>query len=167
MTQRLNIPAAMAFLVTLTTPVVAFAQEDEVQTFVQAIFLPIVTIAFSIAGPILGLLILKGIRSAEKKWNFDLDDKLEAKLLQYVDMGVAYAEEQARKALHERKPPKTGDEKRIMAVEFVAEQLERTGVAEMGADAITKLVESKLNVARPVADADAEKRLNLPRNSNS
>lgn len=126
--------------------------EGDNQSFWQALSANLLEIVVLVATPIILLLVRKLVQVLEDKLGIDVADKHEALMSQLVMKGIAYAHEQGRKALKEGKPPVAGDEKKIMAVEFVADQLERMGATTFAADKLEKLVEAHLNLERDPED---------------
>ena len=147
MTNRISLSSLTTLLI-LAMPSLAFAQDEPTQSFVQSIFVPVLAVVFAILAAVLPLLVRKLIQVLEKKWDFEINDAIENQLDRYIHMGVAYAEEASHKALRAGQPPKSGDEKRILAVEFVTEQMERANVKTLAAESIEKLVEGALNLQR-------------------
>ena len=127
----------------------------EGQEFWQAILAHLLEIVVVIATPIIIVLVRKLIQVIEKKANVDVAERHEALLDEWITKGIAFGHEQGRKALKEGKDPVSGDEKKNAAVDFVAEGLKNTGLTEMGAEALAKLIESKLNVERAPEDTTA------------
>lgn len=124
------------------------------QAFWQAIVAHIVELVVLIATPIIAVLIRKLVRVLEDKTSIDIAERQEALIDGLVNKGIAYAHEQARKALKEGQDPMDGDTKKNAAVDFVAEALTNTGAASLGADALAKLVEAKLNIERAPEDTE-------------
>jgi len=118
------------------------------QSFGQALAVHIIDIVVVIATPLLLLLVRKLVNVLEDKWGWDLQDKHDALIDSWVEKGIAYAQEQAFKALKDGNDPVPGDAKKVLAVEFIADNLE--GVVTLSRDALEKLIEAKLNLKRPV-----------------
>lgn len=124
------------------------------QAFWQAIVAHIVELVVLVATPIIAVLVRKLVRVLEDKTSIDVAERQEALIDSLVNKGIAYAHEQARKALKDGEEPLDGDTKKNAAVDFVADILENTGVVTIGADALSKLVEAKLNIDRAPEDTE-------------
>ena len=124
----------------------------EGQAFWQSIVAHLVEIAVVFATPLLLILARKLIQIIEAKTNVQVAEHYEVMVNEWVGRGIAYAHEQSRKALKADSKPLSGDEKKVAAVDFIAEGLRNTGVVSMGSDALAKLVESKLNMARSATE---------------
>jgi hypothetical protein len=127
----------------------------EGQEFWQAIVAHLLEIVVVIATPLILVLVSKLVKVIEAKANIDVAERHEVMLDEWITKGIAFGHEQGRKALKEGKDPVSGDEKKNAAVDFIAEGLKNTGLAEMGAEALAKLVESKLNVERTPEDTES------------
>lgn len=101
-----------------------------------------------IVTPILLLLAKRVVQIVEQKTGLTAT----AQQIQLIDdavyRGVAYAEEQGRKALklNEDLPP--GELKRQMAVEFALDMVKNHKAAELSRDYLMKLVEAQVNLQR-------------------
>lgn len=102
-----------------------------------------------IVTPVLLVLARKLILLLESKMGIDLAEKQEKFLNDLVLQGIAYAEEQARKALKSGSPAPSPDDKRAMAIEYVYEQMKKNNLAEVAGDLVSKKLEAWLNVSRP------------------
>lgn len=120
----------------------------EQQELWQSIISELIMVVFALATPVLLVLLTKLVRVARDKWGVDVSAAHEQLIMGVVKQGLAYAEEQSRKALKEGKPPKTGDEKKIEAVRFISSKLESLGVVSWGAEKLGELVESALHMKR-------------------
>lgn len=125
------------------------AEAVEGQAFWQAILSHLLEIVVVVATPLILLLVRKLIQVMEDKTALNLSAEQEQLIDTWVGRGIAFAEEQAHKALKEGKAPLPGDEKKNAAVDLVAAGLKSTGIVDLGADALAKLVEAKLNMQRP------------------
>lgn len=101
-----------------------------------------------IATPILLILVKRIVQVIEERTGLSAS----AQQLELVDSavykGIAYAEEQARKALKTDAVAIKGDEKLEMAVDFALKMLKNHDIADMGRDYLTKTVEAHLNLIR-------------------
>jgi len=127
----------------------------EGQEFWQAIVAHVLEIVVVIATPLILVLIHKLIQVIEAKAKIDVAERHEKMIDEWVTKGIAFAHEQGRKALKEGQDPVSGDEKKNAAVDFIADGIKNTGITQLGADALAKLVESKLNVERAPEDTEA------------
>lgn len=120
----------------------------EGQEFWQSIVAHLVEIVVVFATPLLLLLARKLIQIIEAKTSIQVAEHYELMVDEWVGKGIAYAHEQSRKALKAGTKPLASDEKKVAAVDFIAEGLRNTGVVALGSDALARLVESKLSMAR-------------------
>ncbi len=100
-----------------------------------------------IATPIVLILLKKVINVFEVKTGLNVSAQQISMLDEAVRGGIAYAEEQARKAAHLGKPL-DGEAKRNVALDFVVDTLKKNEAGEYGRDYLTKLLEAKLNQTR-------------------
>lgn len=112
----------------------------------------IIPVVLAIITPLLYLLARKLIDIFEKKTNIDVSKEHEAMLEKLIGRGIAYAEEQARKATKTDGEVPDGDSKLEMAIDFISKNAETLGL-DAKADDLAKMVEAKLFEDRP---ADAE-----------
>ena len=107
--------------------------------------------------PIIGT-ILAGVVSAllavaiaymRKKWQLDINDRQRWALEGAASSAIAYAEEQARKALKAKDPTPASNSKLETAIAAFRAEVERQGLPEMGEDAIVRLIESSMEDSRP------------------
>lgn len=112
----------------------------------------LVPVVVSIAVPILLLLARAFMKWLEKKLDFDISTANEAKIEGIIFDAIAYAEEQALKAL--KSGTQMGSKSKLeLAIEYVLNRVKELGLPEMATASIVKLLESKLNMTRPVAPA--------------
>jgi Bacteriophage holin of superfamily 6 (Holin_LLH) len=116
---------------------------------------------------ILGVLGAWLVRKLTKKWEVEKQEKVLRLTDGLITSGVAFAEEQARKALRVGDAKTAGAEKMQAAVDYVKGQLDMSGLANVGQDELIKLIESKLHQerARPdgiVADTGAPESVPTP-----
>jgi hypothetical protein len=138
------------FLTVLIVTSTAFAQDAAAdgQEFWHSIVAHLLEIVVVVATPLVLLLVRKLIQVLADKVGVEVEERYMVLADEWVGKGIAYAEEQAHKALKEGKEPVKGAEKQIMAVEFIADALEGTGLVNTGKDALAKLVEAKLQLER-------------------
>ena len=143
MKKTLSVSLALCILL---VPVLAFAAEG--QTFVQSLLSHLLEIVVVIVMPLALLVSRKLMQLLEKKTGIDLAVKQEDMVLGWVSQGVAYATEQAQKALKAGQPPVDGAAKKIMAVDYVAEQIKKYGLDVHASEAIARKVEAMLQLQR-------------------
>lgn len=121
-----------------------------------------------VVGSIVLIVVPVLVRAAIQKWGAKLAAEKRLAIQRLVDgvLGgaVAYAEEQAKKALHDGGERTPGAEKLGKALEYAQTQLIQSGVSDIAQDELVKLLEAKLHLQR-AAMADAaraeQKRLEL------
>ena len=131
----------------------------------QSIVSELLVVVFALATPVLLVLLRKLAEVVREKWGMDISAAQEELVMTVVRQGLAYAEEQSRKALKEGKEPKTGDEKKIEAVKFISEKLETLGVLTWSSEKLSELVESALHMKRE--DPNDPTELELPDSAES
>jgi hypothetical protein len=107
----------------------------------------LIPIVFAILTPILALLARALIRWLQEKLDFEVDIEKENKLLELVMDGIAYAEEQSKKAIKEDKKLPSGDKLRL-AIEYVSDRIEELGLPKLAGDKLAKMIESRLGQTR-------------------
>jgi len=109
----------------------------------------ILPILIAIITPILVVLGRWFIKYLERKLDFDMSLEVEAQLLEYVQQGVAYAEEKAMAALKVDPAAMTpGQAKLDKAMDYVREQIQRQGWDEIAGEKLARMIEAALNQAR-------------------
>jgi len=114
------------------------------------------------------LTTLAGI--AVRKWGHKLDHEKQESLVRLTDSlitsGVAFAEEQGRKALRVDKVKTEGVDKLVIATDFVAQQLSSSGLPRIVEYELVKLIEAKLQTERARPDGairgDGDSEFKLP-----
>lgn len=101
---------------------------------------------------ILGVLGAWLVRKLTKKWDVEKQEKVLRLTDGLITSGVAFAEEQARKALRVGDGKTAGAEKMQAAVDYVQGQLDASGLANVGQEELIKLIESKLHQERTKPD---------------
>jgi len=124
------------------------------QVFWQAALAHLLELVVLFATPVVLLLARKALLLIEAKLDVDVDEKYLVLVDVWVSRGIAYAHEQGRKALKAGNPPLASDAKKILAVEFVAEALDKSGLPEIGKDTLAKYVEAQLNRERALPDTE-------------
>lgn len=120
----------------------------EEQSFAQATLSDVFMVLFALAVPIVLVLMQKLVQVTRDKWGIDISAAQEELVMNAVRQGLAFAEEQSRKAMKEGLPPKSGDEKKIEAVRFISEKLKTLGVLDWGSEKLADLVEAALHMKR-------------------
>jgi hypothetical protein len=101
---------------------------------------------------ILGVLGTWVIRKIGKKWDAEKVETLLRLKDGLVTSGVAFAEEQGRKALKNGEERTASADKLAAATEYVQAQLEQSGVGRMAESELVKLIEARLHIERTRPD---------------
>lgn len=101
---------------------------------------------------ILGVLGTWLIRKIGRKWDAEKVETLVRLKDGLVTSGVAFAEEQARKALRNGEERTASADKLAAATEYIQGQLEQSGVGRMAEDELVKLIEARLHIERTRPD---------------
>ena len=117
---------------------------DYLKVVVENLF-PVV---LAIVTPILLLLAKRLVIYLEKKWDFQMEESQETKLLDLISRAIAYAEEKAMAASKVGKDIPSGAKKLQMALEFAMEEIRRLGLDDVAVEVMTKLIEAALNKKR-------------------
>lgn len=120
--------------------------------YVKVIGENLLPVVFTILTPILVLLARRLIAYLEKKWNFQMEESQELKLLDLISRAIAYAEEKAMAALKAGEDLPSGAQKLDSALEFAMEEIKRMGLDDMAKDKLTKLIEAALNKKREAGE---------------
>ena len=102
-----------------------------------------------VLGPILLMLIKRGLDAFEKKTNLEVSESQRKLLEELVDKAIAYAEEQARKALKAEEAME-GNAKLDAAIDFVKSAAKALGLDLADID-VAAMIEAKLNTKRESA----------------
>ena len=97
---------------------------------------------------ILGVLGTWMVRKLGKKWDVEKQEAAIKLTHNMVGAGVAFAEEQARKALRQDKVRTEGADKMQAAVHFVMHQLDSSGLPGIAEEELRDLIESRLHQER-------------------
>jgi len=116
--------------------------------YVKIIGENLIPVVFAILTPILLLLVKRFVSYLEKKWDYQVAESQEKKLLDLIARAIAYAEETAMAALKSGEELPEGAQKLDSALEFAAEEIGRMGLDKLATDKLTKLIESALNKQR-------------------
>lgn len=112
----------------------------------------LVQISAPLVTGILGVLGTWLIRRIGKKWDAEKVETLLRLKDGLVTSGVAFAEEQARKALKNGEERTASADKLAAATEYIQGQLEQSGVGRMAEDELVKLIEARLHIERTRPD---------------
>ena len=124
--------------------------------FWKDLFAQLIDVVIVVATPILLMLAHKLVKRISQKWDLNLEFAQGAKLDDYIEQGLAYAREQTRKSLKQG-TTLSGDDKRKIAVDYIAEAVKRSSLGELGADYIGARLEARLNSSRDPAEREAAK----------
>jgi len=97
---------------------------------------------------VLGTLASIAIRKWGKKLDVDTQDRFIGLTQNLISSGVAFAEEQGRKALKVGEAQTDGARKLQHAVDYIQEQLEESRLPQMGTEKLERLIESRLHAER-------------------
>ena len=92
-------------------------------------------------------LIRAALKGVEKKFDIDIDDRLEARALELVQSGIRYAEEWAVKKTKAGESKPSGAEKLDEALDFIKKEAERAGLStwvESRGDDLSKVIEGQI-----------------------
>lgn len=101
---------------------------------------------------ILGILGTWLVRKIGRKWDAEKVETLLRLKDGLVTSGVAFAEEQARKALKNGEERTASADKLAAATDYIQAQLEQSGVGRMAEDELMKLIEARLHIERTRPD---------------
>lgn len=136
----------MVFVLVVCLPAVAFAVDDEPAAIRLADQI-IEVVAYAI-GITLAALIGKLVLAIERKFKVNVPDAAEQYLNGLLDLGIAYAEEQARKHAKQHGKRLEMNDSLEHAANFVLDMAEKRKVKEMGKEKLKKLIEARLNMTR-------------------
>lgn len=134
----------IAFTVVFLTPAIALADET--------ILTKLTSSALDILIPAVSALVMffahRLISLAENKWKFQVSTETSAKIDQFVQDAIRYAEEKARPALRGATEQVKGSDKMEMALSYVVDQMKSSGMEDQIKEKLQKLIESKLHYMR-------------------
>jgi hypothetical protein len=104
--------------------------------------------------PIAIMLAHKFTREFAKRTGVTVTEQHTTLLDDAIMKGIAYAQEQSRKALKLKQPPITSADKHAIAVDFVIRTLRENKIAEKSRDYIGVLVDARLNLDRVYTGKD-------------
>jgi hypothetical protein len=113
--------------------------------FLVQLSAPIITAIFGILGA-------WAVRRLTRKWDIEKQEAVTRLVDGFVVSGVAFAEEQARKAFRADKKQTQGAEKLQSALDYIEQQISSSGVDQIARDELMKLIESRLQMERSKPD---------------
>lgn len=125
---------------------------DQAQEWWMVLLDFLVQLSAPLVTGILGVLGTWIVRKLTKKWDVEKREAAERLTSNFITSGVAFAEEQARKALRTDKVKTEGAEKLQTAVDYVQQQLQTAGVGDIARDELVNLIESRLHMERAKPD---------------
>jgi len=99
--------------------------------------------AIGIVVLVIPFLIKKLVQVIERKWKVDIDNKVVENINDYVEKAILYAERWARNELKAGRKPK-GEDKLAVALKFIFDALEESGIERKGRDYLVGLIEAQL-----------------------
>jgi hypothetical protein len=138
----------VSFVLVLFALLCSGCSPEYAQSASVEIFTPIVHWVFAIIAPVVLALFGAFLSYLKKKHGWEMSAQMKEMLDGLIDQGIAYADEQAKKALKKTAQPLPSGDKLKAAVEFVATQIDDMGLPQKGGDALAKLIEAKLNTER-------------------
>lgn len=131
---------------------VNLAVHDQAQVWWMVLLDFAVQLSAPLVTAILGLLGTFLVRKLTRKW----DDEKQGAAVQLtqsmIQAGVAFAEEQARKALRTHQVPTKGAQKMQNALDFVRQQLDASGLPNVAEEELVRLIEARLQQERARPD---------------
>lgn len=109
----------------------------------ESVGLPVAGFLLPVIGMVVTALLIWGGRKLLKKYNmFNAD--IDAKLQEYVKIGVDYAERWARNRLMQTGNKPASTDKLTIATSAILNELEKSGIKKVGVDLIQARIESFL-----------------------
>lgn len=109
----------------------------------ESVGLPVAGFLLPVIGMVVTALLIWGGRKLLKKYNmFNAD--IDAKLQEYVKIGVDYAERWARNKLNQMGTKPSSSDKLGVATQAVLNELEKSGIKQVGVEIIQARIESWL-----------------------
>lgn len=121
---------------------------EQAQTWWMVLLDFLVQLSAPIVTAILGVLGAWLVRKLGKKWDMEKKEAASRLVDGFVTSGVAFAEEQARKALRVGGVKTEGAARLQSAVDYVQRQIESSGVDRIAQDELVKLIESRVQQER-------------------
>lgn len=131
--------------INLTTP-------EQAQVWWMVLLDALVQLSIPLLTAVLGVLSTTAVRKLTRKWDAEKQESAIRLTENLVVAGVAFAEEQARKALRVHNIKTSSAEKLQRAVDFVHEQLDQSGLPGVARAELMNMIESKLQQERSRPD---------------
>jgi len=125
---------------------------DQAQAWWMVLLDFLVQISAPLVTAILGVLGSWVVRKLTKKWDAEKQEATVRLTQNMIQAGVAFAEEQARKALRTDKVKTESAQKLQSAVDFVQQQLDMSGLPNIAEEELARLVEARLHGERSRPD---------------
>lgn len=125
---------------------------EQAQTWWMVLLDSLVQLSAPLVTAILGVLGAWLVRKLGKKWDLEKQESASKLVDGFVVSGVAFAEEQARKALRVGGVKTEGAERLQSAVDYVQRQIESSGIDRIAQDELVNLIESKVQQERARPD---------------
>ena len=123
-------------------------QEASRQEWWMVFLNSLVTLSSPLITAIIGVLGTWLVRKIGKKWDAEKLETLMRLKDGLVATGVAFAEEQAHKALKAGEEKTESAKKMAIATDYIQAQLEQSGIGRLAENELIRLVEAKLNGGR-------------------
>jgi len=151
------------FAVVIVLPSVAMGQPcppvdvnlsvaDQAQEWWMVLLDFLVQLSAPLVTGILGVLGTWLVRKLTKKWDTEKQEATVRLTQNMIQAGVAFAEEQARKALKTDRVKTESADKMQSAVDFIQQQLDASGLPGIAEAELTKLIEARLQQERARPD---------------
>jgi hypothetical protein len=125
---------------------------DQAQEWWMVLLDFLVQLSAPLITAILGVLGAWLVRKLTKKWDVEKQEAMVRLTDGFITSGIAFAEEQARKALRTDKVKTKSADKLQSAVDYIEGQLSSSGVQTIAQDELVKLIESRLQRERSRPD---------------
>jgi len=125
---------------------------DQAQEWWMVLLDFLVQLSAPLVTGILGILGTWLVRKLTRKWDAEKQEATVRLTQNMIQAGVAFAEEQARKALRVDKVKTESADKMQSALDFVQQQLDASGLPNIAEEELTKLIEARLQRERARPD---------------
>jgi len=125
---------------------------DQAQTWWMVLLDFLVQLSAPLVTMILGVLGTWVVRKLGRKWDAEKQEAVIRLTDNMIAAGVAFAEEQGRKALRKDNVKTEGADKMQSAVDFVRQQLDASGLPNIAEEELKKLIEARLQQERAKPD---------------
>lgn len=158
-----SIVKVVLFVAVLIIPSVALAQPcppvdvnlsvaDQAQEWWMVLLDFLVQLSAPLVTGILGVLGTWLVRKLTKKWDVEKQEASVRLVDGFITSGVAFAEEQARKALRTDSVKTQSADKLQSAVDYIQQQIQSSGADTIARDELVNLIESRLHQERSKPD---------------